>query len=307
MRGMRPRGAILAARVGAFAFLAIALLATACASTAPSPLAQEWYDLGNAWLDKGDWKKAGQAYSRALALQPSLVSASFNMARALAESGVYKASMGILDAIAKRDPGNVRVISARAYTLYKKGDAAAALIAYREALALDPYAPDAVYNVALLEFTAGDAATAANDLDRLTSAKPDDWQALLLLGRARDKTGEADAALAAYEKAKALGKADAEALARMGALYESSRRYSEAMDALDAAVKADPKRSAAWFGLARLRLVVAEDAEKGLEALKAALAAGFSDKDAAAALLAEPDLPEREKVFELLKSKSLAE
>jgi tetratricopeptide (TPR) repeat protein len=307
MGSMRPRGAILAARVGAFAFLAIALLVTACASTAPSPLAQEWYDLGNAWLDKGDWKKAGQAYSRALALQPSLVGASFNMARALAEAGDYKGSMGILDAIAKRDPGNVRVISARAYTLYRKGDAAAALIAYREALALDPYAPDAVYNVALLEFTAGDAATAANDLDRLTSAKPDDGQALLLLGRARDKTGEADAALAAYEKAKALGKADAEALVRMGALYESSRRYSEAMDALDAAVKDDPKRAAAWFGLARLRLVVAEDSEKGLEAHKGALAAGFSDKDAASALLAEPDLPEREKVFELLKSKSLAE
>jgi tetratricopeptide (TPR) repeat protein len=212
-----------------------------------------------------------------------------------------------LDAIAKRDPGNIRVIAARAYTLYRKGDAAAALIAYREALALDPYAPDAVYNVALLELAAGNAAAAAANLERLTTAKPDDGQALLLLGRAREKNGEADAALAAYEKAKALGKADADALERMGALYESARRYSEAMDAFEAAVKADPKRASAWFGLARLRLVIADDADKGLEALKSALAAGFSDKKAASALLAEPDLPEREKIFDLLKSKSLAE
>jgi hypothetical protein len=53
--------------------------------------------------------------------------------------------------------------------------------------------------------------------------------------------------------------------------------------------------------------VIADDADKGLEALKNALDAGFSDKDAAAALLAEPDLPERQKVFDLLKSKGLAE
>ena len=306
MGDMRPKGAI-AARVGTLAILAIAVLVTACASSAPSPLAQEWYDLGNAWLDKGDWKKAGQAYSRALALEPSLAGASFNLARALAEAGDYKGSMRVLDAIAKRDPGNIRVIAARAYTLYRKGDAAAALIAYREALALDPYAPDAVYNVALLELAAGHPAAAAADLERLTTAKPDDGQALLLLGRAREKNGEADAALAAYEKAKALGKADADALERMGALYESARRYSEAMDALEAAVKADSKRASAWFALARLRLVIADDADKGLEALKSALAAGFSDKKAASALLAEPDLPEREKIFDLLKSKSLAE
>ena len=304
MGGQGPWRAILGPVVGA---LAILILVAACASTSPSPAAQEWYDLGNAWLDKGEWKRAGEAYSRALALEPSLAGASFNLARALTEAGDYKGSLGILEAIAKRDPGNVRVMAARAYALYKKGDAAAALIAYREVLALDPYAPDAVYNVALLEFTSGDAETAATDLDRLVLAKPDDAQALLLLGKARDKSGETDLALAAWEKAKVLGKADAEALERMGVLYNDARRFSDAMDAFDAAVKADPKRPAAQFALARLRLVVAADSEKGLAALKGALDAGFTDKDAVSALLAEPDLPEREKVLELLKSKSLVE
>jgi tetratricopeptide (TPR) repeat protein len=305
LRGGVPASRIRRLAVAAAAATALAL--AACASTAPSPAAQEWYDIGNAWLDKAEWKRAGQAYSRALALEPGLAGASFNLARALAEAGDHAKSMEVLDSLAKRDPGNVRVIAARAYTLYKKGDAAAALAAYREALALDPYAPDAVYNVALLEFAAGDTAAAADDLDRLVSAKPDDAQALLLLGRARDKAGETDAALAAWEKAKGLGKADAETLERMGAIHEAARRFPAAMDALAAAVKADPKRAAAWFALARLRLVVASDTEKGLEALKGAVDAGFSDKDTAAALLAEPDLPDREKVFELLKSKGLAQ
>jgi tetratricopeptide (TPR) repeat protein len=301
------------ARVG-LAIAAIAVLTLACASAGPVPAAQEWYELGNAWLEKAEWKRAGEAYSRALALDPSFAGASYNLARALAEAGDFEESIKVLDSLAKRDPGNVRVIAARAYALHKKGDDAAALATYQEALALDPYAPDAVYNAALLELAAGDAATAASGLDRLVAAKPEDSQALLLLGKARDKLAETDssgasaqAALAAYEKAKALGKADAPALGRLGALYEGARRYTDAMDALEAALKADPKRAADWFALARLRLAVALDPDKGLEALKSALDAGFDGKEAAASLLDEPNLPEREKVQELLKAKGLAE
>jgi tetratricopeptide (TPR) repeat protein len=285
-----------------------------CASTRPRAIAQEWFDLGNAWLEKGDWKQAGRAYSRALALDPSFAGASYNLARALTEAGDYDKALQALDALAKRDPKNIKILSSRAYALYKKGDAKAALAAYRKVLALDDSSPDAVYNTALLELAAGEASVAIADLRRLTDAKPDDGQAFLLLGRAIDQSsaGKASedsdaAALAAYEKAKTLGKTDADALVRMAALYEKGKRYPEAMDALEAALKLDPKRAAAAFALARLRLVIADDADKGLEALKNALDAGFSDKDAAAALLAEPDLPERQKVFDLLKSKGLAE
>jgi tetratricopeptide (TPR) repeat protein len=297
-------GALLAA---CFLALAVAAFSAGCATAPSRPLAREWYELGNSWLDKKEWKKAGEAYSRALALDPSLVGASFNLARALAEAGDYEGSLRALDGLAKRDPKNVRVVAARAYALYKKGDAPAALAAYRAVLALDPYAPDAVYNVALLELATGDAVSAAADLDALSVAAPDDGQVFLSLGRARDKNGDSEAALAAYERAKELGKADSAALERMGELYSADARFTDAMDAFDAAVKADPKRSGAWFSLARLRLVVASDAEQGLAALQSALDAGFSDKEKATALLDEPDLPDRDKVQELLKAKGLSE
>lgn len=288
--------------------LAAAVLMAGCASAPPpAELAQEWYALGNSWLDKKEWKKAGEAYSHALAIDPLLAGASYNLARALASAGDYDGSLRALDELARRDPGNVRVAAARAYALYMKGDAAAALEAYRAVLALDPYAPDAVYNVALLELATGDASSASADLERLSLASPSDGQVFLALGRSLDKKGDAAAALAAYERAKVLGKADAAALERMGELYEAAKSYPEAMDAYAAASKADDKRASAWFALARLRLVIASDAEQGLAALKGALDAGFSDKKAATALLDEPDLPEREKVLELLKAKGLAE
>lgn len=378
-------GGLAAKLVGAAlaACLALGLAGplASCASTAPSPIAREWFDLGNAWLEKGDWKRAGQAFSRALALDPNYAGASYNLTRAFIESGDYDRALQALDTLEKRDPGNVKILALRAYSLYKKGDAKAALDVYRKLLKLDEFSADAVYNAALLELASGNADAAIADLQRLTSAKPDDGQAFLLLGRSIDRraadaakkpagpsekaSGEASsksasgegtiaaagagtapakgaaasetgaaaeapapgsaggetrtaspsavltddeaAALAAYETAKTLGKTDADALERMAQLYEKERLFTEAMDSLDEALKADPKRASAAFSLARLRLVVADDSEKGLEALKTALDAGFSDKDAAAALLAEPDLPDRQKVYDLLKSKDLAE
>jgi tetratricopeptide (TPR) repeat protein len=302
MAAQRALAAILAAAVGA-AFL----LVSGCASLPPRELAQQWYEVGNAWLDKSEWKKAGEAYSKAIALDPSFAGASFNLARALAEAGDYEGSLRALGELEKRDPGNVRIASAKAFALYKEGDAKGALEAYRSILALDPYAADALYNVALLELETGDAAAAAADLGKLALNTPEDADILAALAKACGAAGDSSGELDAYERLKALGKVDAAAYERMGLAYDKARRFNEAMEAFEAAVKADSKRSLSWFSLARLRLVVASDGSRGLAALKSALDSGFSDKAAAAALLDEPDLVERAKVLELLKSKGLAE
>lgn len=282
-------------------------LSSGCASAPPRALAQDWYELGNAWLDKSEWKKAGEAYSKALALDPSFSGASFNLARALAEAGDYEGALKALAALEKRDPGNVRIVSAKAYVLYEKGDAAAALEAYRSILALDAYDASTLYNVALLELETGDAPSAAADLGKLALNAPEDDKVLSALARARDESDDEAGALSAYEKLKALGKADAQAYEKMGLAYAKERRFSEAMEAFEAAVKAEPKRALSWFSLASLRLSVANDAERGLSALKSALDSGFADKKAAIELLDEPDLAARERVVELLKAKGLAE
>ncbi|MGO8694121.1 MAG: tetratricopeptide repeat protein [Rectinemataceae bacterium] len=303
----RPKRA-RAASLALFALLA-SLLASAlfsgCATTARSELSAQWYELGNAWLDKGDWKRAGQAYSHALLLEPGLSAASFNMARALAEAGDYRAALRMLDKLALADPKNVRILSARAYVFYKEGDAGAALKAYDAVIALDPYAPDAVYNAALLRFAAGRAAQAAADLRRLLAYKEDDAKSLELLGRIEESLGDDAAAVDAYEKVKLLGKADVYSLEHLGLLYEKGGRFADAMAVLEAATKADPARAGAWFALARLRLTVADDGQGGLDALKRALDAGFSDKKAADALMGEPVVAEREKVEAMLKGKGL--
>ena len=296
--------ALPAAVLGLLAAVSLGLAAAGCASQPPA-LAQEWYDIGNVWFDKKDWKKAADAYSKALGIDGDFPGAAFNLARALASAGDYEGSLRRLDALARADPGNVRVTSARAYALYKLGFPQAALTAYRDVLARDPYAPDAVYNVAILELATGDASAAAAHFEQLSLNAPDDKQILLYLGKARDARGDEEGALEAFERAEVLGASDAGTLERMGQIYEAGRRFKNAMDSYEAAVKAEPGRAGAWFALARLRLSVASDSERGIEALDSALAAGFSDKKAAAELMDEPDLVAREKAHDLLKAKGL--
>ncbi len=300
----RERAAVPASILAA---LILALALSSCQGGAPlrREVALEWYELGNSWFDKSDWKKAGSAYSRAIALDPSLSAASYNHARALSEAGDYPAAIAILEKLDERDPGNVRVLAALAYALYRSGDPEAALAAYERVLSLDPYAADAIYNAALLRAEAGDKQAAVEALAPLVASKPEDTAAMLLLGRLQAELGLREDAIATLEKARELGKADTAALERLGLLYEQARRFSEAMDTLDAATKSDAKLAKAWFSLARIRLSVAEDGSKGIEALKKALDAGFSDREAAAALIAEPVLAEREAAAKLLADKGL--
>ena len=294
-------------RVASALCLAALLCAAALASCATaSAAALEWYEVGNAWFDAGKWDRAGEAYSRALALDPKLGAASYNMLRALAEAGDHGGALRAADLLLATDPGNVRVLAAKAYVLSRSGDPAAARELDAQLLALDPFAPDAVYNAAWLKAEAGDEAGAAADLKRLVEARPEDSGALALYAKLLYGLGPKEEALAAHERLKAQGKADAAALDRLGGLYAEGRDFAKAMEAFAAATAAEPKRASSWFALARLRLVEAEDGKGGLEALAKALEAGFADKAAAAALLGERNLVEREAVAKALREKGLA-
>jgi tetratricopeptide (TPR) repeat protein len=288
--------------------LAAMLLAAAlssCASAPSTALARDWYEIGNGWYDQGKWSKAGEAYSRAIALDPSLAAASYNLARALAEAGDYPGALKAIDAVLASDPSNIKALSAKAYILYRQGDPKGALAAYEAVLKLDPFAPDAIYNSTLLREAAGDFAGAIAGIEPLARTKTDDAPIQALYARVLAEGGRPDDAIAAYLVARSLGTLGARDQEALGGLFEGRRDYSKAMDAYAAAVATDPKRSNAWFALARIRLTQAEDEKGGLEALAKALAAGFDDKDAALSLLEEPVLAGRDAVAKALREKGL--
>lgn len=293
------------ASVPASCLLALLLALQACASLPRKTLAAEWYEIGNAWYDQGKWAKAGAAYSRAMDLDPGLVAASYNLARALVEAGDYEGALSSLDSVLALDGKNVKALSLQAYILWRKGESVAALGVYDKVLELDPFAPDVIYNAALLREASGDYLGAIGAIEPLAATKSDDATIGAFYARVLAEGGRSKDAIAAYEKVGALGKLSAADYESLGSLYAEARDFAKAISALESSVGADPKRGGAWFALARLRLAQAEDGAAGLEALDRALVEGFKDKDAVSALLDEPVLAEREAVLEALRKAGL--
>ncbi|MDA8410227.1 MAG: tetratricopeptide repeat protein [Treponema sp.] len=304
-----------ARRVRGLSILAViaatAAMTMGCAtSPAQKALATEWYGVGNAWMAAGKYAEAGKAYDRALALDPSLLAASYNSARALVEAGSYDRALPIVKGLLKGDPKNVRYISLKAWTLWKAGKAADAAAAYEAAFALDPWAEDVVYNSALLLLDSagpGDAEKAVARLENLVKARPDDKEDLALYARALQAAGRDDDAIKAWEDLHSMDGADAPALLSLAGLYEKRGDAAKALDTLEAATKKDAQSVDAWFSLARLRLTTADDGQGGLDALGKAIAAGFKDRNAAAALLSSPGLASRDEVAKALDAAGLVD
>ncbi|MEI6388297.1 MAG: tetratricopeptide repeat protein [Spirochaetota bacterium] len=288
--------------------ISIMIIATACA-TVPDrkDLALEWYGVGNAWLAVQKWAEAGKAFDRAISLDPSLVAASYNAARALVEAGSYDRAIGVADELLARSPGNVRYLSIKAYALWKSGQAQKATETYELAYAQDHFAADVVYNSSVLLLDSGKPAEAADRLAPLLLSRPDDPELLGLDARALAAADRMPEAIAAWETLKATGRMDGGNWELLAGLYIKSGSYAKALEALAECVKAEPKRATAWFAAAKVRLTLADDGKGGLEALSKALEAGFADKEQAAALISEAHLLERVAVVKALAAKGLVE
>jgi tetratricopeptide (TPR) repeat protein len=290
---------------------ATAAMTMACVtSSSQKALATEWYGVGNAWMAAGKYAEAGKAYDRALALDPGLIAASYNAARALVQAGSYDRALPIVKKLLAGDQQNVRYITLEAWALWKSGKASEAAAAYEAAFALDPWAEDVVYNSALLLLDSGkpaDIDKAVARLDPLVQARPDDKEDLALYARALGLAGRDDDAIAAWEDLRSMGGADAPALITLASLYEKRGDDAKALDVLDEATTKDAQSAKAWFALARLRLTTANDGTGGLDALGKAIAAGFKDRDAAAALLASPGIASRDEVAKALTAAGLVD
>ncbi len=266
------------------------------------------------------WDKAGAAYEKALSYDRSLVAASYNLARALTEAGSYPRALEALAKLLAEDPDNVRLLTLKAYALHKAGDDDAALAAYRRTAVLNPRDAATLRNLAFLLEKAGEVEEARGILRELHAVDPSDDSVLRRLallearlwrqppaGTGPGEDGPGADAETLLSASLARDPRDREVLRARAELREARELFALALEDWAALVKEDAADGQAWFRLARIRLVVAGDREAGLEALRKALEAKFSDSQAAAALLAALPEAERAEPARMLKAAGLTE
>ncbi len=288
--------------LGALAVLAV----ISCASDSHGrDVAAEYYNVGNAYYELGQYEKSAQYYRNALRTDPTLAKASFNLSLVLVRLKKTDEALRILQDLLSRDPQNVTVMSALAWALHEGGKDTDALARYEDILKIAPENQDARYNEGLILWKLGRLREALEGFKKILSITPDDPDALyggasLLLSL--DDPQTAGDYLDRYLEKKP---DDVEARLLLASCFERLEKYARALTAYEAIQTLAPKDPRAWFGEARLLLTVVEDPEKGVNSLLKALELGFQDPEAIKVLLASAQLLARDQVESALKARNL--
>jgi tetratricopeptide (TPR) repeat protein len=287
------------------ALAAVLVLAACVTSQSGKQIATDYYNIGNAFFDLGQYDKAVTYYQDALRVDPGMVKADYNLALTLIRMKRMDEAITILKRLLTGDQKNTTLMAALGWAYHQQGKDQEALNQYEAILALSPADQNALYNSGIILWKMKKKEAALDRFRKVLAIAPDDTDSLFAAGSillSLDQASDAADMLSRYVEKKP---GDIDAWYLIAASAERLQKYSRALEAYDKIIAIDPKQANAWFGEARLLLTVVEDPQKGLDALDKALTHGFSDKEAVKALLASPQLLEKSKVEAALKEHNL--
>lgn len=258
------------------------LLVVSCATETGGGVtaAKEYYDLGLLYESQKDGlARAVEMYTKAIAIDPTMRNARYNLAHAQVLQGNYDAAKKILLVLKAEDPKNQAVMETLAYLEAKEGLLDQAWDDYQAVLAVTEGRESVLFNLVLLGRLLDKKAEAWEYAQRLVALKPAEaayQRAGGLLVLVLDKSAEAEPLIASYLRAK---EKDAVALLSFAEDLAALGYHSRALVILDGIVAADTKNARAYFIQAREYAEGAQDYSKAKAALKQALDAGFNDQN----------------------------
>ncbi|MFO7782164.1 MAG: tetratricopeptide repeat protein [Spirochaetia bacterium] len=289
-------------------FVLIGLLAGCQSYVRRVDLAEEYFNLANAFYDLEEYERAAEYYREALALDPDLAPATFNLARAYIEAGAYSDAIPVLEELRTEDEANVLVLESLAYAYSEQERYEDAAQLYDEVLSESPYRLSALYSGALVHLRLENTERAGELLERAWEAKPDDIDVLFQYGRVLHLLEDEEKAvsmLSEYVDSAPAGQTDR--LLSVARIYADQRYFARALAVYERVLAREPDNARALFGEAELQLTSVEEPLTGIESLTAALEAGFDDEERAADLLERENLLSRTRVTSLLVEYGLVE
>lgn len=276
------------------------LTLAALAQTAPSNQATSFLGKGNQFMQQRLFQRAIDEFERALAIEPGLHAARYQLAICFFALGQNDDSRRELELLKKQAGSSHEISYYLGRILLLSGDSAGAT---RELAPItkDPQIPDADYFLGLAYLSAGDQKQGIQWLEHRAQAKPGDYHVHYRLARVYAGAGrkaEADREYALYNKfrdaerttedkmracslaldSKAADKVqeacthladqnDPEKLELLGEIYGAHAHFADAVEPLTRAVRLDPGSYDAWhnLGLSYFRLKRYQEARQPLE------------------------------------------
>lgn len=249
--------------------------------------AQSWHDLGVLLQVRGALTDSRDAFERAAALEPSLVSAHNNLGNTFVRLGEHERAVVSYRRAIERDPSSMAAHANAAAALHLLGRNAEALVHIRRAVEIEPSSTAARITAAFVEGAVSGYEVALAQVDALLENAPEDAAALAAraycllrlerfdetlqtaqrglalrpdfgillesLGCALRGLGRFEEAFAAFDRAYALGHDRASLLVLKGSGLLEIGRLDEARNILEQALAIAPDLANAWNSLAELR------------------------------------------------------
>jgi tetratricopeptide (TPR) repeat protein len=155
-----------------------------------------YYNLATLYEKEGDKEKANQFLAQAVALQPEDVESRLNLAESLFNKGSLDEAQSYLDEVVRRKPESLRALLLLVQIAEKKGDKERLKDLYEKVYALAPDNEIVLYNLAVIEYEAGDWGKSLFHFEIYVKNHPKDAETIRFLFELYKKEKKEDAAFA---------------------------------------------------------------------------------------------------------------
>ena len=263
-----------------FAVFAAAVF-SACLTTVAS--AEEYFSIGMAHFELGNFAEAERWLNRARAADRTMVASEYNLGRIAFETNRFQDAARHFEGILRRDPDNVFALKAAAFTRIMTGDLDLAERHYSRVLTLIPESADNGYNHALVLFAMGRYSDAEEVLARFPFALMENGETKLLFARAQRAQGKVEA-IDSYASWLSEND-DPKVRYEYAGVLEQHEFFARALEELRFTLSEfthhpELRRSDIHFALARVLLIADSESDEGIRELEIAIQEGYNNIEA---------------------------
>lgn len=245
----------------------------------PEEILVEYYNIGNAYFDVGNYDKAIEYYNRALVEGNSMENRiRYNLGISYSQSNRTKLALEQFDILLTRDPENFKVLQSKAYAYYLAGEDQEAITLYDQILETFEFDSTALYNKALI-IKGDNPEDAIALLERLYEVEPES-EVALILGELYLEAEERELFVELYEGALSQDSRNPGLLAGLIDYYLEESLFFRSIEYINQILEIDDfdDRAQMLFLKARTELLDLDDYSSGFNSLVEALDEGFDDE-----------------------------
>lgn len=268
--------------VGAALVLALSLLLAGCQTDLSSrELAEEYFNLGNAFFELGRYQDSFDYYSRAIRLSDNIPAAGYNLARLHEQRGEYAQAVSVLDGLLEEDPSNGLYLETRAFVRFQQGQRSSARAEYAALIDEYPARLRLRYNLGVLELEAGNEERAYRVLSEDVDLAEEDAEYRWVLAEAAYRSGRDEEAMDHLEVFRGLSAGSPEELARLASRQAEWGIYLASLEILEEIPETVERDPDLLFLRGTVELRATEDFDRAVDSLAAAVRRGYDPEQEA--------------------------